>query len=88
VGTNIVSPRPGNSPCPSGTVQCYSIVCGTPSTPLSTNSGNAAQNSLPWQAYLKDDTRNVYIGGGVLIDQYHVLTAAHKISNLYVVLHS
>ncbi|KAG5667068.1 hypothetical protein PVAND_015068 [Polypedilum vanderplanki] len=44
-------------------------------------SGQAYYGSYPYQAIILSQY-NVYIGSGVLIDQFHVLTVAHKIYNL------
>ncbi|CAH1173862.1 unnamed protein product [Phaedon cochleariae] len=44
----------------------------------STASGPATFGTYPWQAYLRNTT-NTYAGSGVLIDSFHVLTAAHKV---------
>ncbi|KAH1018460.1 hypothetical protein HUJ05_006229 [Dendroctonus ponderosae] len=74
------------SDCSSGYIRCTLVTCGTPSTQPSTQDGIATQNAFPWQAFLINNNnvgvRNGYAGGGVLLDQYHVLTAAHKVTNL------
>ncbi|XP_076268370.1 chymotrypsinogen A-like [Rhynchophorus ferrugineus] len=74
---NVVSP----TDCPTGYTRCTSVVCGTSQVQPSRASGFSTPSSLPWQAYISSDTYG-YAGGGVLLDQYHVLTAAHKVSNL------
>lgn len=78
----IVSP----TACPTGYIRCTNVVCGTPTVQPSTQDGFATQNAFPWQAFLRNNNnlgvKNGYAGGGVLLDQYHVLTAAHKVSNL------
>uniref|UniRef100_A0AAR5QL07 SWIRM domain-containing protein n=1 Tax=Dendroctonus ponderosae TaxID=77166 RepID=A0AAR5QL07_DENPD len=79
--TNIVTPL-ADDECPTGTARCQAVRCGVPIAVVSSESNQANANSHPWEAYLRDDVRNTYVGAGVLIDQYHVLTAAHKISNL------
>ncbi|CAH0552811.1 unnamed protein product [Brassicogethes aeneus] len=66
------------STCPPGYVACTTLPkCGTPSVQPSTANGQATRGSLPWQAYLTNSA-GTYIGGGMLLDSYHVLTAAHK----------
>ncbi|XP_050304372.1 phenoloxidase-activating factor 2-like [Anthonomus grandis grandis] len=79
---SIVSPASCSSPY----IRCQNVTCGTPSVQPSTQDGFATQNAFPWQAFLRNNnnlnSKNGYAGGGVLLDQYHVLTAAHKISNL------
>lgn len=37
----------------------------------------------PWNAAVLDVDSNVFLGGGVLLDNLHVLTAAHKINSTY-----
>nr|XP_015838443.1 PREDICTED: trypsin-1 [Tribolium castaneum] len=70
--------------CPSGTIPCYtqgpSSRCGERFvSPVSTADGQATPGGHPWQAYLRNSTHPQYAGSGVLIDNYHVLTAAHKV---------
>lgn len=75
--------------CPNGFVDCFNFKCGLPLVPPSAQNGNAVKNAFPWHAFLQD-SKSVktgslgYAGGGVLIDQYFVLTAAHKIMKLWV----
>ncbi|KAF7282538.1 hypothetical protein GWI33_002403 [Rhynchophorus ferrugineus] len=81
---NIITP-PALTDCPSGYVRCTNVICGTPTVQPSQNDGFATPGAFPWQAFIRNANSNVkngYAGGGVLIDQYHVLTAAHKIANL------
>ncbi|CAG9764163.1 unnamed protein product [Ceutorhynchus assimilis] len=87
--TGVVTPNVGivsPTSCPSGYISCTSVICGTPSVLPGPNSGFATENAFPWQAFLRNNNnlgqKNGYAGGGVLLDQFHVLTAAHKISNL------
>jgi hypothetical protein len=42
--------------------------------------GQADFGEYPWQAVLLGPA-DLYIGSGVLIDNLHVLTAAHKLTN-------
>lgn len=42
--------------------------------------GQADFGEYPWMAVLLSETNN-YIGAGALIDNYHVLTAAHKVQD-------
>ena len=87
IAGSIIDPRivsPSQIPCPSGQQLCSGN--GEPRLPCGTNSGNvgsgygpAAYGAYPWQAYIEDQTG--YIGSGVLIDNKHVLTAAHKVQN-------
>jgi len=37
----------------------------------------------PWNAALLDADTNVFLGGGVLLDNIHILTAAHKLNSSY-----
>ncbi|XP_030751608.1 chymotrypsinogen A-like [Sitophilus oryzae] len=67
--------------CPAGFFKCNSVVCGVPSVQPSPANGYVTANSAPWQAYIASDTYG-YIGGGVLVNQYNVVTAAHKVSNI------
>ncbi|XP_057654292.1 inactive CLIP domain-containing serine protease A8-like [Diorhabda carinulata] len=70
--------------CPAGYIPCNNVKCGFSTTSPTISSGQATQNAYPWNVYLQD-ANNVnsmtkgYVGGGVLIDQYFVVTAAHKI---------
>ncbi|KAF5296946.1 hypothetical protein FQR65_LT10098 [Abscondita terminalis] len=74
---------PGNtSPCPRGQIPCQSTYeigkCGLRYVSnISTVDGSSSPGAFPWQAYMVNQTG--YSGSGVLIDQYHVLTAAHKV---------
>ncbi|XP_063708669.1 phenoloxidase-activating factor 2-like [Culicoides brevitarsis] len=64
--------------CLSGGYQCgrqYPAVSGSPTPP----SGSAYFGQYPWQVVLLT-TGDVYVGSGVLIDNYNVLTVAHRIS--------
>ncbi|KAJ3659425.1 hypothetical protein Zmor_011114 [Zophobas morio] len=82
-----IDPRivtPGNEPCPAGQIPCYtqgpSSRCGERLvSPVSTADGQATDGAHPWQAYIRNSTNPVYAGSGVLIDNYHILTAAHKV---------
>lgn len=49
-------------------------------TNVNTGDGQATEGAYPWQAYLRNST-NSFAGSGVLLDEYHVLTAAHKVQN-------
>lgn len=76
--------RQGNEPCPAGQIPCYtqgpSSRCGERLvSPVSTADGQATDGAHPWQAYIRNSTNPVYAGSGVLIDNYHILTAAHKV---------
>ncbi|XP_063698233.1 uncharacterized protein LOC134829167 [Culicoides brevitarsis] len=53
-------------------------------TPIYTN-GNTEFGEYPWQAAIlkKDARESVYVCGGTLIDQKHILTAAHCVSQLH-----
>lgn len=57
---------------------CY-YQCGVRkiSTSVSTADGVATEGAYPWQAYL--EVGNKYVGSGVLLNRYYVLTAAHKV---------
>lgn len=76
--------------CSSGYVNCINFKCGLPLVPPGAQNGIATKNAFPWHAFLQDNKKakngtQGYAGGGVLIDQYFVLTAAHKIIKLWVV---
>ncbi|XP_066246238.1 chymotrypsinogen A-like [Euwallacea similis] len=86
IGTNIVSPPGSTTTCPAGYVLCSNITCGTPSAQPGMQDGYATPNAFPWQVFLRNNlnlaVNNGYAGGGVLLDPYTVLTAAHKVTNL------
>ncbi|KAG5862259.1 hypothetical protein JTB14_009518 [Gonioctena quinquepunctata] len=67
--------------CPTGYFACYgqTTQCGRifVNATTSTN-GNSDFGAYPWQAYLNNAT-NSFSGSGVLLDSFHVLTAAHKV---------
>lgn len=77
-----LSPTIATGNCPPGLVPCLGAVvpqCGlTYVTPISQVDGVSTAGAHPWQAYIMNQTS--YTGSGVLIDQYHVLTAAHKVN--------
>ncbi|XP_055385061.1 transmembrane protease serine 9-like [Condylostylus longicornis] len=75
--------------CQYGLVSCCRLGnyrCGEtyPPPPNSPSSGpNQAQyGQFPWQAALLTVPGDVYIGGGALVDNRHILTAAHKVYNV------
>ncbi|KAJ8943349.1 hypothetical protein NQ318_000564 [Aromia moschata] len=81
IDPRIVTPTQSNSLCATGYFACFgqSIACGTQYiTPSTTADGQADFGTYPWQAYLRNTT-NTFAGSGVLLDEYHVLTAAHKV---------
>lgn len=49
--------------------------------------GLATRGAFPWHVFLQNANnvavKNGYAGGGVLINQYYVLTAAHKVTNVW-----
>jgi len=64
--------------CPSAGWRCgtrYPAVSGA----LNPSTGQAAFGSYPWQAVLLAPG-DIYQGSGVLIDHFHVLTAAHRVN--------
>nr|XP_023017154.1 trypsin eta-like [Leptinotarsa decemlineata] len=83
---NIIDPRivtpTGASPlCPTGFFPCYGAAtqCGQVFLPPNTTAdGPSSFGAYPWQAYLSNATNN-FSGSGVLLDSFHVLTAAHKV---------
>ncbi|KAL1490234.1 hypothetical protein ABEB36_012963 [Hypothenemus hampei] len=84
---NIVNPNPTPLPnCPPGYIPCVNVTCGSPTVQPSSQDGFATENSFPWQVFIRNNNniavKNGYAGGGVLLGQNYVLTAAHKISNL------
>ncbi|XP_018323685.1 tryptase alpha/beta-1 [Agrilus planipennis] len=85
---------PGNqqqNPCPAGQEPCYTTgnnpgnpcglgttQCGTRLASVTSNAdGFSQRGAFPWQAFIVNQTG--YAGSGVLIDPYHVVTAAHKV---------
>ncbi|KAJ8947086.1 hypothetical protein NQ314_008686, partial [Rhamnusium bicolor] len=87
-GSNVIDPRivtpsqPGQL-CPNGFFPCYgqATTCGVQYIPpTNTADGVSDFGAYPWQAYLRNST-NAFAGSGVLLDPYHVLTAAHKVYN-------
>ncbi|XP_063395113.1 inactive CLIP domain-containing serine protease A8-like [Cydia fagiglandana] len=93
IDIRIVTPGGGSGPtCPAGQVLCCGssttvIACGTlqtvPATAIAPASGQANFGEYPWQALILTK-QNDYIAGGVLIDQFNVLTVTHRLST-YVV---
>uniref|UniRef100_A0A1B0D144 Uncharacterized protein n=1 Tax=Phlebotomus papatasi TaxID=29031 RepID=A0A1B0D144_PHLPP len=83
IPTNIVSPTTCAPRlqlcCQTGPYQCgmrYAPVAGSPPA----GPGQAPYGAYPWQAVLLSPG-NVYAGSGVLIDNRHILTAAHRVVN-------
>uniref|UniRef100_A0A182P407 Peptidase S1 domain-containing protein n=1 Tax=Anopheles epiroticus TaxID=199890 RepID=A0A182P407_9DIPT len=83
ITVNIVSP----TTCQSGLERCClagSYQCGLQYPPIANSpavaANQAAYGEYPWQVVLLGPG-DVYVGSGVLIDNRHVLTAAHKISD-------
>uniref|UniRef100_A0A182T3C9 Peptidase S1 domain-containing protein n=1 Tax=Anopheles maculatus TaxID=74869 RepID=A0A182T3C9_9DIPT len=83
ITVNIVSP----SSCQSGLERCClagSYQCGLQYPPIANSpavsTNQASYGEYPWQVVLLGPG-DVYVGSGVLIDNLHVLTAAHKISD-------
>nr|XP_023014800.1 chymotrypsinogen A-like [Leptinotarsa decemlineata] len=74
--------------CPTGYVPCNNVKCGISAVGISpgTQNGEATRGAFPWHTFIQNKNalgvNNGYAGGGVLIDQNFVLTAAHKIRNL------
>lgn len=79
--TGLPTVAPGT--CPTGLVFCTGSVvvqCGVRYvTPIVADDGNATAGAHPWAAYIINQTS--YTGSGVLLDQYHILTAAHKVAS-------
>ncbi|XP_066151880.1 chymotrypsinogen A-like [Euwallacea fornicatus] len=86
IGTNIITPPGSTTNCPAGYISCSNITCGTPSAQPGSQDGFATPNAFPWQVFIRNNlnlaVNNGYAGGGVLLDPYTVLTAAHKVTNL------
>uniref|UniRef100_A0A182YG35 Uncharacterized protein n=1 Tax=Anopheles stephensi TaxID=30069 RepID=A0A182YG35_ANOST len=83
ITVNIVSP----ASCQSGLERCClagSYQCGLQYPPIANSpavtANQASYGEYPWQVVLLGPG-DVYVGSGVLIDNLHVLTAAHKISD-------
>uniref|UniRef100_A0A182W105 Peptidase S1 domain-containing protein n=1 Tax=Anopheles minimus TaxID=112268 RepID=A0A182W105_9DIPT len=83
ITVNIVSP----TTCQSGLERCClagSYQCGLQYPPIANSpavsANQASYGEYPWQVVLLGPG-DVYVGSGVLIDNLHVLTAAHKISD-------
>ncbi|XP_050313201.1 phenoloxidase-activating factor 2-like isoform X2 [Anthonomus grandis grandis] len=78
VDPRIVTP---DDMCPPGYFPCYGIEtqCGKRFVdPINVNDGNADVGAHPWQAFLQNAT-HPFSGSGALLDNFHVLTAAHKV---------
>ncbi|XP_026479866.1 phenoloxidase-activating factor 2-like [Ctenocephalides felis] len=78
------TPVPPINPCLEGMQACCvsgpAPPCGQRyqvPQPAPTGPGQAQFGAYPWQAVLL--LNNVYMGSGVLVDERHVITAAHKI---------
>lgn len=83
IALNIASP----ATCQSGLERCClagSYQCGMQYPPIANSpavtANQAAYGEYPWQVVLLGPG-DVYVGSGALIDNLHVLTAAHKISD-------
>uniref|UniRef100_A0A182K934 Peptidase S1 domain-containing protein n=1 Tax=Anopheles christyi TaxID=43041 RepID=A0A182K934_9DIPT len=83
INLNIASP----TSCQSGLERCCltgSYQCGMQYPPIANSpavtANQASYGEYPWQVVLLGPG-DVYVGSGVLIDNLHVLTAAHKISD-------
>ncbi|XP_031328396.1 mast cell tryptase-like [Photinus pyralis] len=81
IDIRIITPGSTN-PCPRGQTLCATPTgasqCGLRfATNLSNVDGLASPGAFPWQVYLVNQTG--YAGSGVLINEYHILTAAHKV---------
>lgn len=83
---NVIDPRivsPTQPLCPAGQEACYNGQTGGPQCGIryvgsvSQENGIASAGAYPWQAYVLNQTG--YTGSGVLLDRFHVLTAAHKV---------
>lgn len=57
--------------------------CGIRYPPISTarppSAGQAAYGAYPWQAVILSS--DVYVGSGALIDNFHIITAAHRVND-------
>ncbi|CAG9810044.1 unnamed protein product [Chironomus riparius] len=72
----------GLSVCCLPSYQCgirYPPVANGPSPAPDTN--QAAFGAYPWQAVILLSADSSFVGSGVLIDNFHILTVAHKVSN-------
>ncbi|KAJ8921594.1 hypothetical protein NQ315_010499 [Exocentrus adspersus] len=81
IDPRIVTPTQSGALCANGFFPCFgqATQCGRQYLPpSSTADGLSSFGSYPWQAYLRNTT-NSFSGSGVLLDEYHVLTAAHKV---------
>ncbi|XP_018564341.1 tryptase-like [Anoplophora glabripennis] len=81
IDPRIVTPTQAGALCADGYFACYgqTTTCGTQYiTPTTTTDGLADFGAYPWQAYLRNNT-STFSGSGVLLDEFHVLTAAHKV---------
>nr|XP_040222106.2 phenoloxidase-activating factor 2-like [Anopheles coluzzii] len=83
IALNIASP----ATCQSGLERCClagSYQCGMQYPPIANSpavtANQASYGEYPWQVVLLGPG-DVYVGSGALIDNLHVLTAAHKISD-------
>ncbi|VEN56523.1 unnamed protein product [Callosobruchus maculatus] len=89
VDPRIETPTKPPASCPVGYLICLKPKCGVAAGNLQPDAkdGEATKGAFPWHAFLQNDAAktndaNGYAGGGVLIDQEFVLTAAHKIKNI------
>ncbi|CAG9811606.1 unnamed protein product [Chironomus riparius] len=85
--TGITLSVSSQSSCQSGLDLCCvssSYTCGVRFPPVvgaaTTVTGQAPYGSFPWFALILQQSTSTYVASGVLIDQRHVLTVAHKIS--------
>ncbi|XP_023728003.1 phenoloxidase-activating factor 2 isoform X2 [Cryptotermes secundus] len=90
IDIRIVTTPPAGVTCTHPLVYCcytsqpHTYVCGT-RTPMrlanvKLKTGQAPFAAFPWSAIILGPENN-YIGGGILVGSYHVLTAAHKIAS-------
>lgn len=74
---NIYPPTPTPSPSPITSTCGLSNLISTPAYKL--DETQAKFGEVPWMAVILGPTNN-YIGGGVLVSNRHIITAAHKVA--------
>ncbi|KAG8271635.1 Trypsin-like serine protease [Homalodisca vitripennis] len=87
IDIRIVTP-PSGLECQAGFVYCCvssQLQCGIRNlnltSPVPPKDGQTKFGEFPWQALIIN-LDNDYVGGGVVLDAFHVLTAAHKVASI------
>lgn len=83
INPRIQLPDTSSTPCRPGWVACNNVPveCGKRYVNARTDlNGPTEFGAFPWQVMLRNGGK--YIGSGVLIDNFHVLTVAHKVQKI------